>query len=85
MTPHRIGQTGSYRFDRIFPGVGRINGSSGTTKAKEFQRRDQLLTELFEHAQLEALRAFQRGDVTIEELLEAKRTGRLTSAALPPM
>lgn len=62
MTPHRIGGTGSFRFDRVFAGVGRINCSSGTTKVKEFQRRDQLLTELFEHAQLEALRSFQRGD-----------------------
>jgi integrase len=82
MTPHRIGGTGSYRFDRVFSGVGRINRSSGTTKLKEFQKRDQLLTELFEHAQLEALRSFQRGDVSIEELLEAKRLGRLTSSAL---
>lgn len=82
MTPHRIGGSGSYRFDRVFAGVGRINRSSGTTKVKEFQRRDQLLTELFEHAQLEALRAFQRGDVAIEELLEAKRVGRLGSAGL---
>jgi integrase len=79
---HRIGKTGSFRLDRLFPGVGRINRSSGTTKVKEFQRRDQLLTELFEHAQLDALRAFKRGDVSIEELLEAKRQGRLTSAAL---
>jgi integrase len=82
MTPHRIGETGSYRFDRVFAGVGRINRSSGTKKLKEFQRRDQLLTELFEHAQLEALRAFQRGAVSIEELLEAKRLGRLASSGL---
>lgn len=82
MTPHRIGKTGSYRFDRVFAGVGRINRSSGTTKLKEFQRRDQLLTELFEHAQLEALRSFKRGAVSIEELLDAKRAGKLTSASL---
>jgi integrase len=67
------------RFDRRFRGVGRINLSSGTSSKKEFIRRDALLTELADAGQLEALRAFQAGDLAIEQLIEAKRSGELTS------
>ncbi len=69
----------SIRFDRIFRGVGRIARSSGTSSPKEFARRDGLLTELADAGQLEALRAFQAGDLLIEHLIEAKRSGELTS------
>lgn len=82
MSPHRTGPGGDFRFDRIFQGVGRVRRSSGTTNAKEFQRRDALLTKLFESAQLDVLRAFQRGDISIEQLVEAERAGRLKSAEL---
>src|SRR5665213_2257457 len=67
------------RFDRRFRGVGRINRSSGTSSKKEFVRRDSLLTELADAGQLEALRAFQVGELAIEQLIEAKRSGELTS------
>lgn len=73
---------GSFRFDRVFEGVGRIQRSSGTDNKAEFRRRDVILTKLFENAQLETLRSFQRGDVTIEQLVEADRGGRLKSAEL---
>lgn len=67
------------RFDRRFPGVGRINRSSGTSARKEFIRRDALLTQLADAGQLEALRAFQAGDLLIEHLIEANRAGHLSS------
>ena len=67
------------RFDRILRGVGRIARSSGTSSKKEFARRDALLTELADAGQLEALRAFQAGDLLIEHLIEAKRSGELSS------
>jgi integrase len=70
------------RFDRIFRGVGRIRRSSGTSSQKEFARRDALLTELADAGQLEALRAFQAGDLLIEQLIEAKRSGELSSTYL---
>ena len=73
---------GSFRFDRVFEGVGRIQRSSGTDRVAEFRKRDAILTKLFENAQLEVLRSFQRGDVTIEQLVEADRGGRLRSADL---
>lgn len=75
MGPARTGKRiGAYQFDRVFPGVGRIKKSSGTDKLKEFQRRDALLTKLFETSALEVLRAFKAGTVTIEELIEADRS-----------
>lgn len=74
MGPARTGKgVGAYQFDRVFPGVGRIKKSSGTDKLKEFQRRDALLTKLFETSALEVLRAYKAGQVTIEELIEADR------------
>lgn len=74
MGPARTGKgIGAYQFDRVFPGVGRIKKSSGTDKLKEFQRRDALLTKLYETSALEVLRAFKAGKITIEELIEADR------------
>lgn len=75
----RIGTERAIRFDRRFPGVGRINRSSGTSSRKEFTIRDGLLTQLADAGQLEALRAFQAGDLLIEHLIEAGRSGQLTS------
>lgn len=74
MGPARTGKgLGAFQFDRRFPGVGRIKKSSGTTKVKEFQRRDALLTKLYETSSLDVLRAFKAGRITIEEIVEADR------------
>lgn len=74
MGPARTGKgAGSYQFDRTFAGVGRIKKSSGTTSIREFNRRDALLTKLFETSALEVLRAFKAGTITIEEIVEADR------------
>ncbi len=75
------------RFDRIFPSVGRIRNSSGVfvTNAKtlkEFQRRDDILTRLFENGQLQVLRAFKEGQVGIEQLIEVAREKGLGKADL---
>lgn len=76
MGPARTGKgVGAYQFDRVFPGVGRIKKSSGTDKLKEFQRRDALLTKLYETSALEVLRALKAGAITIEEIVEADRDG----------
>ncbi len=102
MGPARTGKgLGAFQFDRVFPGVGRIKKSSGTTKLKEFQNRDALLTKLFQSSSLDVLRAFKAGKITIEEIVEADlgnnpalsmqrlaTTGRLATAiekALPYM
>ena len=77
MSPVRTSKDGCYRFDRDFTrlGVGRIQKSSGARKMKEFRRRDAILTKLAESAEIDILRAFQRGDVQIEQLVEADRKG----------
>lgn len=71
---------GCLRFDRVFRGVGRIQRSSGTRKRTEFNRRDGILTKLHENSQLEALRAVQRGDLSLEELVMIDRQNRLGQA-----
>lgn len=74
MGPARTGKgAGAFQFDRVFPGVGRIKKSSGTTRLKEFQKRDQLLTKLYEASALDVLRAFKSGAITIEAIVEADR------------
>jgi len=80
----RTSESGGIRFNRDFSriGVGRIARSSRTTNPKEFQRRNDVLTKLAESAQIEVLRAFRDGAITIEQLMEADREQRLRSADL---
>lgn len=78
MGPTRTGKAiGAFQFDRVFPGIGRIKRSSGTTNVREFRRRDALLTKLFEMSAVEVLRAFKDGKVTIEEIVEADRSNNV--------
>lgn len=75
------------RFDRIIPSVPRIRNSSGVvvsnrTTEKEFERRDGIITKLHENGQFSVLRAFQAGTVSIEQLVEADREGKLKKAEL---
>lgn len=91
MTPHRrrgwrATETSPLRFNRDFTrnGIGRITNSSRTNDAHEFLRRDLILTKLHESGQFDVLRAFKRGALQIEELVEAEREGRLRSAELLP-
>jgi integrase len=62
--------------------VGRIRCSSGTARLAEFRKRDGILTKLYDDAQLETLRALARGQISIEQLVEADRIGRLRGADL---
>jgi integrase len=82
MSPGKTGADGCFRFDRQIKGVGRLWQSSGTKKLAEFRRRDQLLTKLIRNQQLEVLRAFKRGEITIGDLLEAERQRRLDADTL---
>ena len=82
MSPVKTSAGGAFRFDRDFSriGVGRIQRSSGTNKKSEFKRRDGILTKLAENAQIELLKALQRGDIAIEELVAADRDDKLMSS-----
>src|ERR1700693_6014994 len=80
----RTSESGAIRFNRGFSrwGVGRGTGSSRTSNPKEFQRRDGILSKLAESGQIEALRAFRDGRLTIEQLVNADREQRLKSSDL---
>lgn len=79
MSPARTGPGGNFRFDRVFPGVGRIAASSGTRRLSEYRKRDALLSRLYEKPRLDLLRALKDGTLTIQELLEADRLDALGS------
>ena len=78
------------RFNRVFKDVGRIWVTSGVpfperrgdANDREFRYRDGLLTKLKRNGQLEVLRAVQRGEISIEQIIEADREGRLAGAHL---
>ncbi|MEX2156013.1 MAG: hypothetical protein WD773_04145 [Gemmatimonadales bacterium] len=74
---HRTSPNGSYRLDRRFPGLGRIAVASGARTATEFQKRNALLTRLFDRGRLDLLRAIQAGTYSITEVYAADREGRL--------
>lgn len=66
------------RIDRVFPGVGRINLSSGTRKVRLYGKIDSMLTDLYEEGYLDILRAIKNQRLTLREVYQAKRAGRLS-------
>jgi len=74
---HRISAHGSYRLDRVFPGVGRIAVASGATTAAEFKSRNELLTRLYNKGRLDLLRAIQAHTYTVTEVYAADREDEL--------
>ncbi len=88
MTAHRkywrTSNDGCIRFNRDFTrmGIGRLTMSSRTKQPKEFERRDQILTKLAESSQIDVLRAFRNGEISIEQLIAADREQKLRSADL---
>lgn len=67
----------SFRVDRRFPGVGRINLVSGARTRSEFTKRDAMLTELYDTGRLELLRAIKAHHLTINAVYSAHHAGRL--------
>jgi integrase len=81
---HRTSKGGTYRLDRVFPGVGRIVRASGATTKGEFQKRNDLLTRLYEKGRLDLLTAIRDGAYTVTEVYAADRSddlARLTGSA----
>jgi len=74
------GKGGAYRFDRTF-GEMRITRSSGTDSLTEYKHRNQLLSDLWKDGKVELLKAFADGDLSIQELVEAKAEERLSRKA----
>lgn len=84
MSPRKTSPSGSFRFNRDFTrlGVGVIQRASRTDSLKEFRRRDAVLTKLAEASQVEILRAFNEGRLSIEQLVDADRQNKLNSPHL---
>jgi hypothetical protein len=81
---HRTSKGGTYRLDRVFPGVGRIVRASGATTKGEFQKRNDLLTRLYEKGRLDLLTAIRDGAYSVTEVYAADREdnlARLTGSA----
>lgn len=74
---HRTSKHGTYRLDRVFPGVGRIAVASGATTATEAKKRNALLTQLYDQGRLDLLRAIQARTYTVTEVYAANREDRL--------
>lgn len=81
MSPTKTSKDGTFRFDRYFRGVGRVQVSSGARKLTEFRRRDGLLTKLYEQSRLDLLLALKERRITAAELVNADRQDRLPSVA----
>jgi integrase len=76
---HRTSQNGSYRLDRVFPGVGRIAVASGATTKEEYKKRNALLTRLYDQGRLNLLQAIRAGTLTVTEVYAAARADELDS------
>jgi integrase len=81
MSPSRTSKDGCFRFDRIFPSVGRITSSSGTRRRAEFRHRDALLSRLYDAGRLDLLRALREKRLRIQDLVLADREERLSAVA----
>lgn len=69
--------TGTYYIQRTLPPLGRVYKSLRTDRKRVADRREKALTAAHEMGHLGVVRAFDEGDVTIEEVTEAYDTGSL--------
>jgi integrase len=74
---HRTSAGGTYRLDRVFPGIGRIAVASGATTRADFKSRDDLLTRLASKGRLDLLQAIKGGTLTVTQVLAADRQDTL--------
>lgn len=74
---HRSNARGSFRLDRRFGPVGRIDRASGTTDVKLFRRLNDMLTTLYETGRWDLLSAIRDGWMRPLEVWSAFRESRL--------
>lgn len=81
MTPSRTGRgRGNLEIDRVFAGIP-VRRTSGTSNPKQFRQRIALLEKLSKSEERwELIRAFANQDLSIEQLIEADRDGRLAQS-----
>jgi integrase len=73
MTPHRTSKGGSFRIDKVIPGVGRIALASGTTHAKTFVGILRMIDELSDQGHLRVLAAIRDRRLTPLAVYESYR------------
>ncbi len=71
----------SLRIDRVFLEVGRIALASGTANRAQFERYDDLLSELYGEGQLDVLKKIKSREITIREVYDARRKRRPITAS----
>jgi integrase len=80
---------GTYRIDRRFPGIGRINKSTGTLDVKTFKQIDAMLTQFYETGKLEILQEIKEGAIRVMDVYSRWHTGELdkipSAAILVPL
>lgn len=75
--PHRVSDRGSYRFDLVFPQIGRIALASGARTSKEHGKRVAMLRELYDNGQWDVLRDLKARRFSPRQLYAYYRTGRV--------
>lgn len=81
---HRSNGRGSFRLDRRFRSIGRINRASGTTERKTFEAIDSMLGVLYQQGHWDVLKQIKTGHVLPLQALSLWRQGqiyRITNAA----
>lgn len=76
MTPHRSNQRGTFKLDRRFPGIGRINRASGTKNTKLYSKINEMLTNLYEVGRWDLVRAVRDGHISPLEMWGAYKHGQ---------
>jgi integrase len=78
VTPDRtFGDRGSYRFDEVIPGVGRLRMKSGAKSLRHHWQRVALIRKLRDQGRLDLLKALKSRTITVLELLDADRRNDL--------
>lgn len=70
------------RIRRQVPGIGFVQLATGARSKRDYERRVVLFDELVEDSQLGVIRALLAGEITWEELIDAKRRDELRGGAI---
>lgn len=65
------------RFDRVFPGIGRLHRSSGTSNRRTFEQMDAMFVTLYGQGRADIVRAVLDRKVSPAIVFDAYRRGRL--------
>jgi integrase len=75
--PHRVSEHGSFRFDVVFPEIGRIALASGAQSKVEHGKRVAMLHELYDNGQWDVLRDLKDRRFSPRQLWAYYKTGKV--------